>query len=223
MDIKKGFKVVVLLIAGLIFSSNSAFAQKSGFGIRGGFNYNQFQDSEGLYGGDLYGYHMGVFGIIGFSRSFALQPELLYSREGSVNRSPGTATDPVTDMPLENYERRVEYLDLPVFLRINVTRGLHFLAGPQASYLLRSRHQFASPEGATGVTSGDVENRLEYAAVVGLGYEFFSGFSLGVRYGRGFGDFGGSNNNPESFVNPAREHFGQVTFGWTFGGRRTGC
>ncbi|MFN6944383.1 MAG: porin family protein [Cytophagaceae bacterium] len=205
---KKAVKVVMFFVASLVVSY-SASAQYGGFGIRGGLNAANYQRNI-FDNGTHYGFHGGIYTVLGFTEAFAIQPELLYSQKGRGNI--GTINGVSA-----NYSTRREYLDIPVFLRFNITPGFHFLAGPQASYLLSGQERF---EGQT--LEADMSDRWDWAGVVGLGYEFMNGFNVGVRYGYGLTTVGHSAN----MVNwRPRNVVGQFTLGYTFGGRsgRTGC
>lgn len=116
------------------FRSNGA--ENSGFGVKGGVNFNSIQ-GDGLskmYSGSVDGltqYHVGAYAQIGISNRLSVQPELLYMRKGfkATEMLPdGTSSSKATT--------RLSYLSVPVILAINVFDNVAIHLGPQVSYLL---------------------------------------------------------------------------------------
>ncbi|MDQ2864306.1 MAG: PorT family protein, partial [Bacteroidota bacterium] len=72
-------KTIMLLVAICLFTGAAAFSQSFSIGIKGGANLGKiqghaFKDEFSL------GYHAGAFATIGFSKKFAIQPEVLFSQ-----------------------------------------------------------------------------------------------------------------------------------------------
>ena len=78
----------------------------------------------------------------------------------------------------------LHYLDIPLLLKINAD-GPFFEFGPQVGILLGSKNEFKS--GTTSIENTDKApySNVDYGYVVGVGYQFSSGPSLGVRYNGG--------------------------------------
>lgn len=116
----------------------------------------------------------------------AIQPEVLFSQKGF--RSTGTAIG--TDY---DYRRYLNFLDIPILLRINASKYLGIVVGPQYSYLLGTHTTFKS--GDTGFEQ-DVKNDNDnikkniFGGVIGADINVSDNFFI---YGRYTIDF--QNNN----------------------------
>jgi hypothetical protein len=146
----------------------------SGFGIKGGVNFNQ------LHGGDKDNipglkntttWHAGFYAQfpLGGSRAISLQPEILYNRRGF------EAQDTV--------KLRMDYLELPLLFVYSPFDHLSFHIGPQASVLLKVKEN----ERELGEATKDRMNSLLWGAVAGLEGRL-SIVRLGARYQFGLND-----------------------------------
>ena len=167
----------ILLSAVFGFFGLTAFAQgDSGFGLKGGFNYNGNGDYfESI--GDVarepdknIGFHAGVYGKVDLGRVY-VRPELYYSKTKS-------------DYDDDSFE--MSKIDLPVLLGIKIIGPLHLFAGPSFQYILNTEYD--------GITIDDVENDFSVGAHLGAGVNFGK-LGVDVRYERGFGD------NEARFIN----------------------
>ncbi len=187
---KKTIIIVAIALCGL-----STVAQKdSGFGIKGGLNYNQNGDlfiSVGDAASDIIkgssgkiGYHVGVFSKIELAK-FYMRPEAMYTRTASSYAIGGTSTD-----------FDIAKIDVPVLFGINLIGPLHIFAGPAFQYLVKTDLKgFSINEAGKDFTVG-----LHAGIGVNLGR---LGFDL--RYERGFSDneigfIGGQVSNIEGRV-----------------------
>lgn len=140
----------------------------SGFGIKGGLNYNGNGDYFNSIGSNFenpdntLGYHLGVFGKIG--NKLYLRPELVYTKTKSDYNS-GTF-----DM---------SKLDAPVLVGLKVLGPLHVFAGPSFQYILDTEFE--------GITINDIENDFSIGLNFGIGVNFNS-FGIDLRYERGFSE-----------------------------------
>ncbi|MES2863532.1 MAG: porin family protein [Bacteroidota bacterium] len=123
-------KVILLLTA---FISVTAFSQEetkssSGakFGIKGGLNYSTVTKGDFEEGLDpRTSFHIGFVGEIPLvGNSLALQPEILYSRQGFENNFVFLGT---------NYkdEYQIDYINVPILLKLYAGNVLSFEVGPQ--------------------------------------------------------------------------------------------
>ncbi len=176
---KKTFLLVVLAFCGLI-----AVAQKgSGFGIKGGLNYNQNGDliaSVGNAAADVVegssgkiGYHVGLFGKIELAKIY-IRPEAIYTSTSSSYEVDGTSTD-----------LKITKIDVPVLVGINLIGPLHVFAGPAFQYQVENDLEGFSINGA----EKDFTVGLHAGIGVNLGR-----LGLDVRYERGF------SNNEADFI-----------------------
>lgn len=169
----KKIVLVICLMAGL-----TAFAQSnSGFGVKGGLNFNNSGDLKldniDLNADTQTGYHLGIWGK--FGQDVYLRPELVYTSIKSKYEESGFRSD--FDM---------QKLDLPVLVGIRILGPLHVFGGPAFQYVLDS--------GLENVDYRDVENDFTVGLNFGVGVNLGERLGVDLRYERGFG------NNEAEFV-----------------------
>ena len=149
--------------------------QRSGFGVKGGYNIARYTGSSPSFRPDTKNGFMAAAFYSPQSRALiGYRSELVFSRQGFGFDDAGKASSITSD-----------YLYLPQFTTINITRFVQLQAGGQIGYLLRSSKQTAEE------TSGDITslaNRIDYGAAFGLELYPFKGLILGGRYNMSFGD-----------------------------------
>src|SRR5437868_1349697 len=116
-------KTVIIAACFLIVSG--AEAQHTHFGIKGGVNISRlnFGDDD-ISSDNKVGVHFGVLAHIHASKTWAVQPELLYSLEGAQK-----VGNPQTKYVLN-------YLNVPVLLQYMFSNGFRLEGGPQFGFLL---------------------------------------------------------------------------------------
>lgn len=156
-----------LLTAVFALMGMAAFAQSgSGFGIKGGLNYNgngKYFDSaaDAFNSPDRnVGYHLGVFGK--FGDGIYLRPELIYTS---------------TKSGYDNGDLKINKLDVPVLVGVKIIGPLHAFAGPAFQYILNTKFD--------GVTIDDIENDFSVGLNFGFGVNLGK-LGLDLRYERGF-------------------------------------
>ncbi len=168
-------KRLLLLSLFALFTYSASAQAGSGFGIKGGLNYNANGDyfesiGEAAENPDRnVGYHLGIWGKIG--NDIYLRPELVYTRTKS-------------DYDGEDFD--MSKLDLPVLLGIKVIGPLHVFAGPAFQYILDTEFD--------GITIDDVDNDFTVGVNLGAGVNLGK-LGIDLRYERGLGD------NEASFIN----------------------
>ncbi len=166
-----------LLLAVFAMFSMTAFAQSdSGFGIKGGLNYNgngNYFESAGDAAREPdrnIGYHAGVFGKIKLGPIY-LRPELVYSKTKS-------------DYNGDSFD--MSKLDLPALVGIKVIGPLHVFAGPAFQYILDSEFD--------GISIDNIENDFSVGAHLGAGVNLGK-LGIDLRYERGL------SSNEAKFIN----------------------
>lgn len=156
-----------LLMAVFALVSLTAFAQKdSGFGIKGGLNYNAngdyFDAAEDAYKDPSrnVGYHIGLFGKLG--NRFYVRPELVYTKTKS-------------DYDGDSFD--MSKLDVPVLVGTKIIGPLHVFAGPAFQYILDSEFE--------GISSNEIESDFTVGLHIGAGVNLGK-LGIDVRYERGF-------------------------------------
>lgn len=168
-----------LLLAVFALVSITAFAQSgSGFGIKGGLNYNQngnlsFKQVQAtgediIAGSDgKIGYHIGFYGKFDFPKLY-IRPEVIYTKTKSEYSSSSV-----------NSEYDISKLDVPVLLGYKFIGPLHIFAGPAFQYTLKNDLKDLEVE--------DVKNDFSVGLQMGIGVNIGK-LGIDVRYERGFSD-----------------------------------
>jgi opacity protein-like surface antigen len=166
-------KKTILTAVVLFAMSASVQAQLVKFGIKGGLNYANQNGSEITINSTNYqtsaitSYHAGLVAEIKLLDSFSIQPELLYSTQGATYKN-----------AVSEFTNEVGYLSIPVMAKIYLSKVVSLELGPQASFLLSERNDFASKDATT----------FDFAANAGLGFKITKSFFIQARYSLGLTD-----------------------------------
>jgi len=183
------------LLLGLLFIGLPAHSQdlKSRVGIKGGVNLSQLyvDQADVNYENNKIGLHAGLFAKIPFSDFVALQPELLYSNQGSKISYNGSSL-----LGIQSGEVRfnLHYVSLPI-LGVITAGPLNFQAGPYVSYLVAADVKDLKSDGTVG-SQQDLDkndfNSVDYGVAAGVALDV-KGFQIGARYNYGFREVGKSD------------------------------
>ena len=155
-------KKLILAVALLTIGVNASNAQDLKFGAKIGANFSNL-NGDGLDGDNLTSFHVGALMELNLLENFSVQPELLYSSQG-------------TDY--QNEEYKLDYVAVPVLAKFYLaTDKLSLEAGPQFSFLINEDvpDQFRTKS-------------FDFAAVGGLGYNVTSFLFVQARYVVGLSD-----------------------------------
>lgn len=159
---------------------------KGGFGIKGGLNVAGtksggfgtntssivFQDP-----GVKLGYHVGAFYTIPVSGILSLQPEVLFSTEGSWQDAVENGTS------FNANKLDMNYIQIPVLLKFSAASGFYGELGPQLGFITKTELTTSRLNLQGSTTSlDDFTASTAWAGVAGIGYSFKSGLGFGARY-----------------------------------------
>jgi hypothetical protein len=157
-----------------------AKAQQAHFGLKGGVNISQLHFTDNQISSDSkVGLNLCVLAHIHASKTWALQPELLYSLEGA--QKVGSAGI--------NYN--LNYLNVPVLLQYMFDNGFRLEGGPQIGFLLNAK----TKAGDVTVDNNGFKSTA-FSIPIGLGYIASSGPGLDTRYVFGLSNINDSENAP---------------------------
>ncbi len=148
----------------LLLFSTGIQAQDVKFGIKAGANFATLDGDSSFDSKNLTSYHAGGFVELNLFPKFSIQPELLYS-------SQGTKVDGTEDINLD-------YISIPVLAKIYlISDKLSLDVGPQFSFLVNDNYPatFESKE-------------FDFAAIGGLGLNITESFFAQARYVVGLTD-----------------------------------
>lgn len=175
--------VIVSILTSFLLAGTPVWAQK--VGVKGGLNFTNLTNLDSNLDDPNMrtGFHLGGFVSMPITKQIALRPELYYIQKGSsftANILGGAA----------EFTNKVDYLELPVLIDVEVMGPIHFQMGPYFSYLLNAGYDFSwlgtSTEG--DINKSDL-NPLEVGAAVGLSFHL-ENLEVGARYGMGLTKLG---------------------------------
>jgi len=151
--------VLVAVIAMVSVNAQATFGAKAGLNVA---NFSgDVTDNK-----TLVGFNVGVFVEIELSESFKLQPELLYSTQGTKFKEEGVSID---------FE--MNYINLPIMFKYAVAEGFYLEAGPQIGFLVTAE--------AFGIDVKDEMESVDFGANLGFSYDFTDELFAGARYNIG--------------------------------------
>ena len=162
---KKSFFITLILIT----ISSATYAQTaSGFGFKGGLNYNANGDYFESIGDTAenpdrnIGFHFGLFGKIG--KDLYFKPELVYTS---------------TKSDYNNDSFKMQKIDAPLLVGVKLLGPISVFGGPSLQYILDSEFD--------GVSINDIDNDLSVGLNFGIGLNLKK-VGIDLRYERGFSD-----------------------------------
>lgn len=190
-------KVILAAVAVMVFGF--ANAQKAQFGLKGGLNVaNQSYSGEGAPSpSSIIGFHIGGFAEVKISDKFSIQPELLYSTQGS-------EFDYTLYMDGAEYDTKntfkLSYINVPVMFKYYAAKKFSLEAGPQVGFLTSSKIE--TKVLGQSVTQGakDLFENVDFGLNIGAGYDFTSKFSAGVRYNFGLANVGENEDGSDDSI-----------------------
>lgn len=163
----------------LLFLSMSILvveAQGVALGIKGGVNFAN-QEIETINTDSRTGFHGGIFASLMFSETLGLQPEVLFSSQGS-------------KLELNNFDdvkNEFNYITIPLLLKIKATDIINLYLGPQIGFLTSATRNSENVK--------ELYKTSDFSAVFGAGLELFKRLELGARYNLGLSNI--NDSDPE--------------------------
>ncbi len=160
----------ILLVAAIALISMVSVNAQTSFGAKAGLNVanlsGDISDNEALVG-----FNVGFFAEITLADSFFLQPELLFSTQGT------TIKDPLFDVFFLSDDLALNYINLPIMFKYDVANRFYLEAGPQIGFLVSAK---LADEDAK-----DYFETTDFGANFGLSYGFTEKLFAQARYNIG--------------------------------------
>ncbi|MGK2864549.1 MAG: porin family protein, partial [Chitinophagaceae bacterium] len=144
-------------------------AQETHFGLKAGVNIASLNVSSGSDYNSKVGLHAGGLAHIHLNKTWALQPEVVFSMQGGKS---------------DDTKLNLNYINIPLLVQYMTESGFRLETGPQLGLLLTAKTKV-----------GDVEidrkgnfNSTDFSWAFGAGYLFPEGFGLDARYNLGISD-----------------------------------
>jgi hypothetical protein len=204
----------LILFTMLIFPC-SLMAQ---IGIKAGVNFANITKASDISSGSQTGFHGGIFLAPPSKSVIGSITELIFSRQGYDYKS-GTNTGNVN----------LNYIMLPQYMTINITKYFSIQFGGQMAYLLNAKVDTTNNNGGgTGSASGDdimaLYNRFDYGYGGGIEIHPVSGLIIGGRFNISLSEL----YDPSSYISgtgqpsfiptvDVKNNVFQIFAGWRFG------
>ncbi|WP_238567372.1 porin family protein [Flavobacterium sp. 83] len=185
-----------LILTFMAFTGVKAQENVPKFGIKGGVNFSNLYTDNVDDNNVLTGFNAGFFAKLPVSNFIAIQPEISYTGKGAelvYNNAlvSGTA------------QFKLDYIEVPILLVVNVTKNFNIHAGPYAAYLISGKTTNKSNNGSYNFENNintDDFNRFDAGLAGGVGLDL-EPVSFGVRYNYGLTKIG-KDNTSSNFTSP---------------------
>jgi hypothetical protein len=168
-------KSIVLSFILITLTAAGTYAQGFHLGIKGGTNIYKI-DGRSFDEQFKYGYSLGGFAEINFSKHFGIQPEVMWNQANARTADNiGTVVDGATTQNIT-----LNYLSIPLLLNIRPTKVLSILVGPQYGILINESDNLFN-NGKNAFKKGD------FSMVGGVQLNL-TWFKVGARYFVGLND-----------------------------------
>ena len=192
------------------------FLLQAQFGIKAGLNFANVSNASSINNSSRSGFQAGIFLAPSSKKILSSRTELLFSRQG-YNYKSGSNTGNVN----------LDYIMLPQFMAINITKYFQIQLGGQMAVLLNAKAD-SSNNTSSGSSSGksimDFYNRFDYGYGGGIEIHPVSGLLIGARVNISLGNLykdmaSATPGTTPSFVPKVdvKNNVFQVFAGWTFG------
>jgi Outer membrane protein beta-barrel domain len=191
-------KITLAVIAVLVFGF--ANAQSSKFGIKGGLNFaNQSFSGQGApSASSVVGYNVGVFVEVKILDKLALQPELVYSSQGSEFslRVPYNGNLYDTKNKFD-----IAYLNVPIMFKYYLVPKLNFEAGPQIGFLTSSKIVIQTLGQSVTQDAKNIFESIDFGFNIGAGFDFTEKLFANARYNIGLSNVAKSDGSGGTIKN----------------------
>lgn len=191
-------KKLLLAVVALIFAWGAMAQSEITIGPKVGWNITNISNSHDK---NKLSFVLGGFAEFKISDLLSIQPEILYSRQGTRDKGNGVKV-----------KNRLNYLNIPVLAKLNVWDELSVEVGPQFGFALNARQK---TKAGGEVVKRDIQynNTFDFSFAFGVSYNL-ENLMFSARYNVGLTNviekdhFGGNNN---------KNHVFQLSVGYRFG------
>ncbi|MEY8488177.1 porin family protein [uncultured Parabacteroides sp.] len=162
-------KKIALLL--LMFVTFQVSAQDFHFLPKIGLNLANMTNTDGSMKPEL---NVGVAAEFPINPQFSVEPGIYYSMQGTKG-SDGGATAKIKN----------DYLNIPIYAKAYMYKGLYAFAGPQFGFLVGSKISASEGKFSGSVKAKEMFNKVDVALGIGLGYQFESGLLFSMNYNIG--------------------------------------
>ncbi len=190
----------IILAAFVLGTCTAAVAQQQlKFGPKAGVN---FANLSGVDNSEMKtGFHVGAVAEIKFNEKFSIQPEVVYSAQG-------------TKTMINNIQGKVniDYINVPILAKYYIVDGFSVEAGPQVGFLVKAEGKGTINDVSVSSDIKDNFKSTDFGLGLGLAYDLPVGMFVNARYNLGLSDI----RNNTSSGDAVKNNVIQVGIGYKF-------
>lgn len=190
-------KIILSILAVFVFGFSNA--QKTKFGIKGGMNIaNQVFSGDGApVPSSIVGVNVGAFVEVKIAPKLFLQPEVLFSSQGSSFKI--SLTDFGLDEDVEA-TFKLSYINVPVLFKYYAAEKFSLEAGPQIGFLQNSKAEVKVSGQSNSENTNSEFKTVDFGFNLGAGYDFTKQLSAGVRYNLGLSNIAKTDSGDNTVI-----------------------
>jgi len=184
-------KKILFTVAIVVLGLSNINAQEITFGVKAGGNFAKFggdiEDTERLTA-----FHIGGVAEIALSEKFSLQPEVLFSMQGTSAEYSELVSGSVNTFESKS---NLSYISVPVMAKYYIIERLSIEAGPQIGFLVSAKRDYDYTESFNGEVTytesedgADIKDNfhpIDFGLNFGAGYKLDNGLNFSARYNLG--------------------------------------
>ncbi len=184
-------------------------------GIKAGLNFANVTNASSINNSSSTGFNVGIFYSTSPKKILGSKTELVFSRQGYDYQTNGNSGSV-----------NLDYIMLPEYLCISITRYLQIQVGMQVAYLLNAKSD-SSQNPLYGTQYGkllDYYNRFDYGIGVGVETHPYMGLLIGARANLSLNNLYKNTSPSSSGTQPSyiptvdgKNYLLQLYLGWRFG------
>lgn len=206
-------KKYILLSIAALFAVTISSAQEVRLGIKGGVNFSTLSGDNLGDIKSLTGFHIGGLVEIPLAEQFSIQPEVLYTAQGSKYSEKGQELGVSYSY---DFKQKLDYIQVPVMAKYYVIDGLSIEAGPQIAFLASSKLDYEGTLGGISVSGDeDLDNvsNIDFSIGAGASYRLPMGLFFTARYNFGLSNVNDSSNSDNQKIH---NRVAQLSVGYSF-------
>jgi opacity protein-like surface antigen len=174
---KKLFILCILFATGSSLTAQS-WSDKFQIGVKGGLNFATVAGDDFISPDGRTSFYAGLLAEIPVSDIFSIQPEAFYSGQGfDINDNPNGI----------DAQYQVDYIQVPILLKVYIFDGLNIHAGPQFGFKVNEEVDFEPTNNVSDFDTDDVQD-FDLQLTTGIEYKFAESFFVQARYTYGFSE-----------------------------------
>lgn len=193
-------KVILSAVAIMLFGFMSAQEKEQSksdvkFGAKGGINFANLGGDDAGDASVYVGFNVGMFVEIPVTDKLIIQPELLYSAQGSKSEGPLVVDGSLYDVKAT---LKFNYINVPVMFKYKVVEKFSLEAGPYVGFLTAAKIKVeVDGYGSETEDIKDIVKLTDFGLALGMNYEFSDVIFANARYQGGLTQIGDSGEGDD--------------------------